>query len=515
MGTRLCLTGLCCVCLLGGGTKPVAGESGAPLSAIDWLSNSIAEPVDETAPRVDVPLATLPSDITVLPLDAPAPDQAGLRPAGELNLDAGLWGRSSAADLARALVDLPDGSEAPPSVNRFLTDLLTLSFDPPIDAAIDDAFFLARVDRLLVAGQLDPAEALLVAAGLDEPERFRRAFDIALLKGTETEACRVIEETPDLSPTYPARIFCLARLGEWDVAALTLGNAEALGILTPEEDALLLHFLDPELFEGEPVPAPTRQVTPLLFRLYEAVGERMPTDHLPVAFALADLGSTVGWKARLRAAERLTAADALSFEDLIGVFSERKPAASGGIWERVSALQALVAAIGTGRSEKVNSTLSAAWIAAGQGGYDTALAEWAVPRLTDIELKGPARHLAFEMALRAGRFDIAQGLAGDTDDDRFLLRLATGQGGASPGRSLLNRSVLQGLVAIGPGPAFEALIEDNRRGEALFRALQQLTREAGGNPQATEHSLALLRELGLEALARQIAVELVLMDGAA
>ena len=515
MGTRASLTGLCLAAFWGGGALPIAAEEGAPLSAIDWLSNSVVEPVPEPAVEPQVPLATLPSDITVLPLDAPSPDQVGLRPAGALNLDPGLWGRSSAADLARALVDLPDGAEAPPSVMRFLTALLTLEFTPPIDAAIDDTFFLARVDRLLSMGQLEPAEALLRAAGLDEAERFRRAFDIALLKGTETEACRTIEETPDLSPTYPARIFCLARLGEWDVAALTLGNAEALGILTPDEDALLLHFLDPELFEGEPLPPAPRQATPLLFRLYEAVGERIPTDQLPVAFALADLGSTVGWKARLRAAERLVAADVLPFEELIRVFSERKPAASGGVWERVGAVQALLAAIDTGQSGKVNGALSAAWIAAGRGGFQMALAEWATPELVDVELKGPARHIAFEMALRAGRFDLAEGLAGDTNEDRFLLALATGQGGATPGGSLLNRSVAQGLAALSPGPTFEALIEDNRRGEALFRALQHLKRGAGGNPEATRQSLTLLRVLGLEALARQIAVELILMDGAA
>lgn len=514
MGTRPVLLGLGCALVLIG-TEPVMATEGSPLSAIDWLSDSIVEPGEDPAPQSDAPVASLPSDISVMPLDAPTPDRAGLRPARDLNLDADLWGRSSAADLARALVDLPDGAEAPPSVRRFLNELLTLEFKPPIDAAIDDSFFLARIDRLLSMGQLERAEALLEIAGLDDAERFRRAFDIALLRGTETEACRTIEETPDLSPTYPARIFCLARLGEWDVAALTLGNAEALGILTPDEDALLLHFLDPELFEGKPVPEPPRQSTPLLFRLYEAVGERIPTDQLPVAFAVTDLGSTVGWKARLRAAERLVAADALSFEALIGVFTERKPAASGGIWERVAALQSLLSALETGRSKQVNNTLSAAWIAAGRGGFDTDFAEWITPQLGDYELTGPARHLAFEMALRAGRVDRAEVLASDAADDRFLLALATGSGSASPGTSLLNQSVLRGLVALSPGATFEALIEDDRKGEALFRALGHLKRGAAGNPRATQQSLALLRTLGLEELARRVAVELILMDGAA
>ena len=501
--------------ILGGFSGGAAAAEGAPLSAIDWLSDSISDPQDEVSPDTEVPLAVLPTDVTVMPLDAPVPDTVGLRDATDLGMDPGLWGRSAAVDLARALMELPDGAEAPPSVLRFLRDLLTTRFDPPIDAAIDDSFFLARIDRLLAMGHLDPAKALIDAAGPTEAERFRRAFDIALLTGTETEACRIVEDTPDLSPTYPTRIFCLARLGQWDVAALTLGNAEALGILTPEEDSLLLHFLDPELFEGNPLPEPPRVPTPLLFRLFEAVGERIPTDQLAVAFALADLDGTQGWKARLRATERLVAADVMGFDDLIAVFSERKPAASGGVWERVAAIQAVVPAIGGGKADRINSTLSAAWVAASQGGYAKPFAEWAVPQLSGAELRGPARHLAFEMALLAGNSEIALRFAGDSDEDRFLLALATGQGSSVSGAGLLNQAVGRGMVAISAGPSFEALLEDDRAGEALFRALAHLKRGAGGNPQATQNALALLRKLGLEGLARQIAVELVLMDGAA
>lgn len=490
-------------------------DEGSPLSAIDWLSDSISAPQDEIAPDADTPLAALPTDVTVMSLDAPVPDTVGVREASDLGMDPGLWGRSAAVDLSRALMELPDGAEAPPTVMRFLRDLLTTRFDPPIDAAIDDSFFLARVDRLLAMGHLNEAKMLVDQAGPTEAERFRRAFDIALLTGSETEACRIIEDTPDLSPTYPTRIFCLARLGQWDVAALTLGNAEALGILTPEEDALLLHFLDPELFEGQPIPDPPRVPTPLLFRLFEAVGERIPTDQLPVAFALSDLDGTQGWKARLRATERLVAADVMEFDDLIAVFSERKPAASGGVWERVAAVQAVVPAINQGKTDAIKSTLSAAWIAANQGGYAKPFAEWASPQLAEVTLSGPARHLAFEMALLAGGAEIAARFANDSDDDRFLLALATGQGSSVSGAGLLNQAVGRGMVAISAGSAFEALIEDDRAGEALFRALAHLKRGAGGNPQATQNALALLRKLGLDELARQIAVELVLMDGAA
>ena len=115
----------------------------------------------------------------------------------------------------------------------------------------------------------------------------------------------------------------------------------------------------------------------------------------------------------------------------------------------------------------------------------------------------------------AGNSEIALRFADDSDEDRFLLALATGQGSSVSGAGLLNQAVGRGMVAISAGPSFEALLEDDRAGEALFRALAHLKRGAGGNPQATQNALALLRKLGLEGLARQIAVELVLMDGAA
>ena len=230
-------------------------QEGSPLSAIDWLSDSVDD--TQILPQGgETPPASLPVDVAVLPLDAPVADSAGLLDAADLGLDPGLWGRSSASDLARALTRIHDAAEGPPSARRFLNRLMLARLDAPIDAAVDESFFLARVDYLLGHAHLDEARALIEAAGAADPQRYRRLFDIAILKGDETQVCRQIEESPDLSPTYPARIFCLARLGQWEVAALTLGNAESLGILSDDEETLLLHFLDPELFEGEAVPGP-------------------------------------------------------------------------------------------------------------------------------------------------------------------------------------------------------------------------------------------------------------------
>ncbi|NNF90540.1 MAG: hypothetical protein HKM96_04100, partial [Boseongicola sp.] len=484
-----------------GMTGAAFAAEGVPLSAIDWLSDSIAMPQTSVAAPVQPHTATLPTTISVAPIDVPVADRAGLISARELGVPPGLWGRSAAADLAAALRALPDTSSAPPSLRGFLHDLLVVRLDPPIDATEDDSLYLARVDHLLEMGRLTSADRLIDAAGAPEPRRFRRAFDVALLTGTETQACKVIEETPEISPTYPARVFCLARGGQWDVAALTLGNAEALGILTPDEDALLLHFLDPELFEGEKLPSPPRLPTPLTFRLYEAVGERQPTDQLPVAFAIADLSDTVGWRTRLRAVERLAAVDAVSFERLLSVYSERAPAASGAIWDRVGAVQALVRAVEDGSSQKLARTLPEAWQVAKDAGYEAALAGWIASKLDGQTLDGTAGHAAFEIALLAGRPGLAGQFSAGTAEDDFLLAIATGKGTRAAGADQLGRAVLRGLSARRPGAQFQALVDDGRSGEALLTALATLMDGAAGNPDRTANAIAMLRSLGLERLA--------------
>ncbi|MDJ0640308.1 MAG: hypothetical protein QNJ20_15890 [Paracoccaceae bacterium] len=489
-------------------------ETDAPLSAIDWLSDSVDDSPQRPTPE-SAPATAVPNDIRVVPLDAPVADRVGLIGAEALSVPVDLWGQSSARDLARELGLLQFGADTPPVIEGFVASVLQAGLEPPVDAAVDDQFFLARVDRLLELGHLDAAEALLTMAGLEDAQRFRRAFDIGLLKGTETETCRLVEETPELSPTYPTRIFCLARLGQFDVAALTLGNAKTLGILSEEEDALLLRFLDPELFDEGTLPPAPRVPTPLEYRLFEAVGERLPTDQLPVAFAVADLTPTVGWKTRLRAAERLAATGALGFQDLLAVFSEREAAASGGVWERVRAVQDLAEAQRRNDGRALAEALPLAWAAAGEAGYRAALADWIAPSLGRLSDRDGGAHLAFEIALLAEAEEEVRRFAGPSAEDQFLLALSRKASAPPPIGFPLARAVARGLAAPQTNETFETLLGEGRTGEVVFRALAGLADGAGGNPDMTAHSLAALRRAGLDDLAHQIAVELILLEGSA
>ena len=494
-------------------TEPLAAQAaqsgaGEPLSAIDWLSDSVSLPSPVITPApVAPPAAPVPS-VTVLPLGAPVADDAGLFDANEIGLPQDFWGGSSAKVLARGFLAVPEIST--PTLRDYYASLAMARFAPPIDAAIDNSLFLARLDTLLSLARLDDAEALIKDAGPPTPQSFRRTFDIALLKGTENDACEVISTNPDISPTFPARIFCLARNGEWDVAALTLGTAEALGILSPTEDQLLLHFLDPELFEHEELLPRPASISPLLFRLYEAIGERPATDNLPVAFAVADLSETVGWRVRLRAAERLTAIEALDPGDLLNVMSDRRPSASGGIWSRVAAIQSLRATLSVGNGTQISRTLPTSWDAAVSGGYHAALAPWIAEQLQDVTLARQAHHTAFEIALFSNDIDMARLYAGSSEEDQTLLAILTGAPFEIRNAAPLAIAVRRSLSGLPPSESYRMLLGENRQGEALLRAIGVLAEGMDADPNAVADALSLLKALELHDLARRVAAELLL-----
>lgn len=295
----------------------------APLSAIDWLSQSVE--TDQ--------VGALPGMVTVEPLGAP-PRAFGYVSPASVGLPRSIWTDSVSSDLVNLLVRMP--ADMPLPLRDALTTLLVV--EAPADDP-DHEFLLARIDALLVLGRIDAAQRLIADAGILDASLFRRTFDISLLTGHEDAECRRLRSQPGISPTYPARIFCLARQGDWQAAALTLENGEALNVLSPDEVSILGRFLDDGEDDLLPPPERPATITPLVFRLYEAIGAPIATRSLPLAFAHADLRHQNGWKARIEAAERLYRAGAIQGETLMALYAERAPAASGGVWDRVAAVQ--------------------------------------------------------------------------------------------------------------------------------------------------------------------------------
>lgn len=495
-----------------------------PLSAIDWLSDTIDAPRRASVPKSRAPVASdiaknaLPEDVTVVPLDRPSPDAAGLLPTSATGLPRDLWGASTATDLARRIVTISARSDLLPASRRLLNTLVLAELEPPVGPVSDDRefgrLFLARVDALLSQGLLDEADALMELAGLTSPAIFKRAFDTKLLLGTENDACARLTHTPGLSPTLQTRVFCLARGGDWDAAALTLESGEALGLIRADQGALLARFLDPDLFEGEPpLPVPDHP-TPLTFRLMEAIGEPLATSPLPLAFAQSDLRTTTGWKARATAAERLARVGALSPNLWLGIWSEHLPAASGGIWDRIEALQRFETALNTNDPGAVASALPPAWSAMSVAGLQPVFAELFASRLALLPLTDAASDIAFDVALLSPDYEK---IANDwtrplSRDQQFLRGVALGELPAWRPSGDLARAIALGFRSTGVPVRLSTLVAEKRLGEAIFRAIELLEGGAAGDLDELSDALQFFRAVGLEATARRAALELMLLE---
>ena len=482
-----------------------------PLTAIDWLQ---AAPPVANIPEtllVEPPVAQSADgpDITVTPLERLVPP-VGLVSESQTGLPVNLWQGSPPDRLAQLIRDVPV-TGLPAMQSLLMTLLLTEARAPYKD---EDQILLARLDRLREIGATDPVQALVQEAGPTESApRFARWFDATLLNGDEERSCAALTAAPYLMADYPARIFCAARRGDWPTAALMLETAHTLELVSKAELALLDRFLNPDIYEGmPPLPLPASP-TPLEFRLYETIGEPMPTTALPRAFASADLRDLAGWKAQLEAAERLTRSRAMNPNQFLGLFTARKPAASGGIWDRVAAVQRFDTALNTGSAEAVRKTLPALWEAAHEAGLEMAIADLFAPRLAEIPLDGPIARTAWEVRLLSADYETAAATPPDEDSaTRFLVSLARGEPDANLAASALERAIARGFAPESGMPAAQQLLLDQGRlGEAILVTMKSFSHGADGNLETVALSLAAFRHMGLEDTARRAALQLLLL----
>lgn len=498
-----------------------AGLSGAalgqdtPMSAIDWLSESLETQTSASqAPDVirNEPPVTggVVAAVEVAPLGLSDFGAIGLLSPQRTGLPADFWGDSNPKDITRKIAD--ERPDMLPALQALLQKILLAELDPPALGGSEDVF-LARVDKLLEMGALDQAYALLERAGPLSPEIVRRWFDVALLIDQENALCDIMQKSPDLSPTYTARVFCMARAEDWDGAVLMLNNARALGLVSEDEDALLARFLDPELFEGEPpLPVPD-PLTPLTFRLFEAIGEPIGTRGLPLAFAQSDLRASTGWKAQLAAGERLARTGAVSDNQLLGLYTSRRAAGSGGVWDRVDAVQALEKALAAQDKALVAEAIVPLW-------RELSLAEVEVPishihgaSLARMRLPGKAGEIAFQMGLLTQDYEIiARDYPAPSPLNTFMAGLAAGLPEAADAPNEAALAVSEGFSQARPPERLAQMIDSNRLGEAILSALTLFTTGTRGDLDEVTDAIALLRAVGLEDTARRAALEYLILD---
>ncbi|WP_428925117.1 hypothetical protein [Marinibacterium sp. SX1] len=531
--------------LLGWAALAGPGLAQEPLSAIDWLRRNppsvppMARPgtpgravlpgavpgasnshLAGLPPRAEPPVTDGVSApvIEVTPLDA-SPMSMGLVPATVTGLPASLWSGSRAVTLSRLIRTVPAQS---PAMQSVLYTLLLAEAQPPRDAGASTELTLAMIDRLMDLGAVEPAEALARRVGpTRSPDLFARWFDATLLTGTEDAACATLAANPFLAREYSPRIYCSARRGDWPAAALMLDTAEALGDLDGARAALLARFLHGDLDdELLPPPAPPVAVAPLDFRLYEAIGERLPTQSLPRAFAHADLRDVAGWKAQLEAAERLARTGALSANLFLGIYTERQPAASGGVWDRVQAVQRFETALSTGSAAAIGKTLRPAWDAMRAAGTEVTFATLFAGELAAHPPESAtARALAWRIRLLSEQYERAArdmpegGGTGARAEAEFLAGIARGRPEAGPNDPDLYQAIAAGFDDAAELPrTLRDLRQGDALGEMILRAMALYQQGLDGNPEALTDALAAFRSVGMEDTARRAALQLILLE---
>jgi len=486
---------------------------GAPLSAIGWLDQALAAPLPD--PILPDPPETLPDieppdldfdPIASTPLDGVGVDATGLFTAERIGLPRGLWGEAPLDEVLEGIAALP--LDTLPSANRLALRLLLAEFAAPWGLAPGDQgrLLLARVDALMAKGALEQAGQLIEAAPVRTAALAARSFDIALLLGEEDRACAQMAGRVAPANGQGAQIFCAARRGDWQAAHSALQVARNLEMIERDTGNLLLRFLEEE--EEEILLPPPARTTPLIWRIMEALGDPVTTATLPVAYAHADLRGTSGWRAQLDAAERLTRAGVMQPNRLLGLYTQRRAAASGGMWERVRVIQALDAALAAQDTDRIGARLVEAWELFAAVELEAALAAMTADTLAPLTLNGAGAETQWKMLLLAqDHRDRAAQLAPDTTTGRFITALARGDTlPDAPGSNAMAEAVALAFAEGAPP------VDAPGSGLVLLAALRQIADAATGDLHAATRGLQALRGLGLEEPARQIAVELLLLE---
>lgn len=522
-------------------TGPASAQ--APLAASDWLEQGAARPParESSGWRPGLPLPpdaarqrsgpdaarprsrpeALPDagPIGVSRLDGPDPDAAGLVPPEEAGLPADFWADAELDAVIDALAGPPPRL---PVLDRAYRLVLTAQLAPPARGdGREGRLILARLDALMAMGAVDQVAALLDAAGATTAPLFARRMDAALLLGDERRTCTTVLDHPGLAPSLAARIYCLARNGDWPAAQLALSGARIHGGIDEAMLPLIAAFLDDaQVDDGTRLPPP-EPMTPLGFRLLEAVGQPLPTTALPIPYAMADLRSNTGWKPRIEAAERLARAGNMAPRHLRAIYSEQPPAASGGVWDRVAAIQQLEAALSQGDPAGIRAALIPADAAMRAGGlwpqfaqiFGPVLAEHAADIASGAESGPHAANIAAERveALALASADpeawaaLSEQVMPDDPAARWLHALAgdgplPDQGAPEDALGAALAGALQGPATPPPAP----------QGLAYLAALRDLDAGREGDLHRAAQGVMVLRGLGQENLARDAVLQLIL-----
>lgn len=504
-------------CLFG---SAAAAQNAAPLSAIDWLSNSLQNP-----PRfaIEPPTtARLPLDevFSFSPLAKINREAVGLISPATAGVSAEMWADTDAAQAIDLLQNLRPGTL--PEARALFRRLLLAQVNPPLGANEANSVLLTRIDRLFEQGALDEAEALIQLASANDSQIFQRWFEISLLAGRTGAPCQALRGTPALADDLSIRVICLARSGDWNAAATTVSLGSALGDVSDARAELLIRFLDPQMFEDMDDPVIPTPLTPIDFALRESLALPRPLGTMPLAYYFADLALSTPLRQRMEAGERLVESSAIAPPLLFAAYRGGRPASSGGIWGRAAAVQAVDQAISTDDDTQLAATIATAITAFAEPSLMQAFATEYAPLFAQRNPTAAIEPVIgdIQRILLLARQDAPQWFDTALQSDSALNlahQISSGNltDGAAPSAPLMY-AIYAAFSETDPAsphaPLAHQLIEDGQQARAAILALQLLVHGPDSPPTDIQLALWLLRQVDMQDSAIRLGAQLLLLE---
>ncbi len=477
--------------------SPIAAQS--PLSAIDWLSkaNSKFQRSILEITNLDVDKT---NDIQVSTLNSSEYQAIGLLPIYVTGIPTTIWRNSSFDDLEYSFKTMPTFSYSP--IQELVYSLLLAEARPPLNEPSRYAFLEVRLNKLLNYGAVDPAIALVERASPVPERMIPQLFDISLLSSNNFPICEPVFQNTENRDLQAELIYCYARKGDWLTAHLILETEKVLGDLSDHEISLLSRYLEVDFNVDLSALLPPRDsITPLEYRLYEAIGEPIPAEYLPIQYSQSDLSGENGWRAQVIAAERLSLTGAIPENQILGIYTNHSPGASGGIWDRIKVINDLDAALDD--KENLEESFQDAWKVFKQTDQLTVFAKLFGLRLFEENLSPKSKKIAANLLLLTNNFRITEGYW-DPSDIRF--GLTAGDFSQVKVSDETEKIILQ--IFTEPSVPFlvEQKLNQGKLGEVILNALLQFELGIEGNLKDFSESLSTLNLIGLETTARRAAL---------
>ncbi len=470
-----------------------------PLSAIDWLSkeNSKSQRSIVEVKNADVENT---NDIKVSTLTSNQYEAVGLLPIYVTGIPSTIWRNSSFEDLEYSFNKLPTFTYAP--IQELVYSLLLAEARPPSNEPMRYAFLETRLNKLLNYGAVDPAIALIERASPVPERMIPQLFDISLLSSNNFPVCDQIFQNTTNKDLQAELIYCYARKGDWLTAHLILKAEEVLGDLTDREVSLLDRYLEVDFDVNlRALLPPPELITPLEYRLYEAIGEPIPAEYLPIKYSQSDLSGENGWRAQVIAAERLSSTGAIPENQILGIYTVHLPGVSGGMWERVKVVNNLDIALDS--EEDFEEYFLEAWKVFKQTDQLAVFAKLFGLRVFEKNLTPKSKKIVADLLLLTNNFKITEGYWNSTD-----IRFGLTTGDFS--KVKVSNETEKIILTVFTEPSLPFLVEQKlnqgKLGEVILNALLQFEMGIEGSLKDFSESLSTLNLIGLETTARRAAL---------